>query len=142
MELKEKILQEETQIFAKKKLLEMFPDLSEHRDRWGRTRLMSSHINGVADEVFMNHNCGCCDDSPLQAWPYKTVNGIAVFSNPTCFCVGEKYAYGFGDRPFDDWEKDFREASISEVAIKKIQEYFDENKMEDFDDDDDYNYLD
>jgi len=128
MELKEKIAQKEKEAEVLKSLVEIFPDLKEHRDRWGNIRLMSKAINDIADEVFMNHNCGCCSDSPLQAWPYKEFEGTKVFSDPTCFFVGEKNAGGIGDNPDLDWEERLREVDISQTAIDKIKEYFEDNK--------------
>lgn len=127
MNLQEKIKQEEKEIENKKKLLERFPDLEEHRDRWGNIRFISSEINTIADKVFINHNCGCCPDSPLQAWPYKEFFGIKVFSNPTQFFVGQKNQFGIGDIPDQDWEEELRKENISEEAIKEIQKYFNEN---------------
>lgn len=127
MELKEKLEQQEKKIENQKKLLEKFPGIKEHSDRWGTIRLISKEINTIADEVFINHNCGCCPDSPIQAWPYKEFFGIEVFSDPTQFFIGQQNQFGIGEIPDSDWEEELRKENISEEVIRKIQQYFDEN---------------
>ena len=112
------------------KVLELYPDIEEHTDRWSNKRISSSSINSETDQVFINHNCGCCDDSPLQVWPYKNVNGIEVFSNPACFIIGEKIPFysGIGERPYDNWQEKLRKENITETVINKRQIFFNDNK--------------
>jgi len=133
MELKEQIVQEEEKLQTHKKLLDIFPDLSEDHDRWGNVRLKSKSINEQADKVFMNHNCGCCDDSPLQAWPYKEFHGVNIFSDPACFMVGISNYGACGDIEDYEWETKLRDKNISEVVIEKVKEYFKENPVENWD---------
>jgi len=122
-------------------LLEVYPDLNEHSDRWSRKYLCSKQVNAKATGVFFRHSCGCCSDSPLYAMPYlETEHGSRVYSAPTEFCIGEKNGYGTGERPDDGWEKIMREAGISQTAIDLTSKYLADNPPVDFDDDDDEDY--
>ena len=126
-----------TELNNKKKVVEKYFDISEYIDRWGTKRLSTTAINKEVNCVIIKHNCGCCDDSPLEAWPYKLINGIEVYSKPAHFYIGEKNAYGCGDEPEDDWQKDLRIAEIPEFIINKIQEYFNSNPPKEYEDDED-----
>lgn len=109
------------------KLLKDFPDLHKSIDRWSRVRLYSKQANAQTNDVDINHNCGCCNDSPLEARPFILINNIKVFSDPDRFTVGQKVDYGCGDKAYDDWQNALRKENIPEIIIEKIQEYFTEN---------------
>ena len=134
MSYKEKLKKQKDEITKIEKVLKLYPDIEENRDRWGDIKFSSPSINPETDHIFINHNCGCCSDSPLQVWPYKTIEGIKVFSKPACFVVGEMNAYGSGERPYDNWEERFRKENIPETVIDQIQIFFNENKPEDCED--------
>jgi len=91
---------------------------------------MSKSVNNKANEVWFNHNCGCCPDSPLQAWPHiiHKETGTKIHSNPACFMVGEQVAFGIGEQPYDNWQEKLKKENISSTVIKKIKEFFKENK--------------
>jgi hypothetical protein len=104
-------------------LAEEFPDLTLHTDRWKTERLSSAKVNSVASEVLLKHSCGCCSDSPLQAWPYIEKNGKRIFSSPPVFTVGEKNMFGSGEIETPGWEEPMRAAGISEAAIARVRAY-------------------
>jgi len=130
MDYIEKIKKQKKEIARTEKVLELYPDIKEKIDRWSNKRLSSPSINSKTDRVHINHNCGCCEDSILQAWPYKIVNGIEVFSDPACFVIGEKipFYYGLGERSYDNWQEELRKENITETVINQIQKFFDDNK--------------
>lgn len=108
-------------------LKERFPDLHVTVDRWARKRYSSKLVNPIADQVDMQHNCGCCADSPLEARPYIRWNGVSVFASPDHYRVGEKTSSGLDD-PYEAWEAGMRDYGISETAIQLVGEYFEEQK--------------
>ena len=140
--MKEKIEEQEKEINTRKKLIEMFPDLHEYKDRWDHVYLCSKDVNPIADDVFINHNCGCCEDSSVQAWPFKEFFETNVFSDPACFTVGEKVScyFGEGERPWDNWEQKLIEAGIRQLVIDKVRDFFEQNKPKRYElvDDDDF----
>ena len=118
-----------------KNIQKEYPDIKTHTNRWKTERLFSKKVNNIVNKVDISHNCGCCEDSPLEAWPYKLIKGLEIFSDPCCFQVGHKNAYGIGECPYDDWEEKFKKNNISEVVIKKVKKYFKEYPPEDCCDD-------
>ena len=130
----EKIKKQKEEIAKIEKILELYPDIKENIDRWSNKKLSSLSINSETDQIYIDHNCGCCEDSPLQVWPYKNVKGIKVFSNPACFMVGEKNQWGSGDIEYDGWQDKLRKENIPEIVINKIQMFFNDNKPEDYED--------
>lgn len=147
--LLQKIEDQITELTNKKKiiekLVEKYWDIAEYTDRWESKRFSTRMVNTEVDCVMMKHNCGCCDDSPLEAWPYKLVEGTEVYSNPAFFFIGEKNNDGTGDKPYDNWQEKLRKENITEYVIGKIQEYLDANPpidIEDEWDEDSFTYHD
>ncbi len=118
-------------------VLKLFPDIEEHHDRWNTMRLCTPSINKLTDDVNINHNCGCCIDSPLQVWPYKNVQGTEIHSKPTCFTIGEQNAYGHGERSDPNWQEQLNKANIPQEVIDKVQVYLDEHPPTEYDDEED-----
>ena len=128
---------QEANIQAKMALCEEFPDLHITRDRWRKERLSAKSANALCDDVWFNHNCGCCADSPLQAWPHVKRGELRIHSDPACFMIGERNAWGYGEKPWDNWEKKLREAGINEGVISKIEAFLAEHPPKEWEDDDD-----
>lgn len=126
MNLKDKLESELSSINYTLKLLEEFPDLHEHFNRWKQRRLSSKYANNKVTDVEIRHNCGCCDDSPLEVWPYLNIGNIRVYSDPTVFSVGHK-CYWKGDTPNPNWQKQLIDNNIPLSIIDKIQIYFENN---------------
>jgi len=105
-------------------LLSEFPDLHEYRGRW-RTFLVSKKVNENPEKCYTSHACGCCGDSPLQAWFYSKRNGKEIYSDPPYVYVGDKnpyYDYS-DDSQRDIWDENWRDNvknKISEAALKLI----------------------
>lgn len=106
-------------------LVDRFPDLHEHRNRWNTIRLCSPSANALCTDAEIRHNCGCCDDSPLEIWPYLEANGSRIYADPIPFTVGEKGGYRGGEVPYDGWQKKMQDAHIPQAIIDKVQAYFD-----------------
>ncbi len=118
--------------------LERYPDTKVDRDRWDNERYYSPAINAEVNDVEIHHTCGCCEDAPLVARPFKKIKelGIRLYSDPCRFFVGEKNAYGYGEREDKGWEEEMRREGIPKTIIRKIKKYFKENPAGHFSDDD------
>lgn len=108
-----------------KKLLKIYPDLKYHTNRWGTIRLYSKSVNPDTTSYDMGHNCGCCDDSPLEVWPYIEIDGLQIYSDPPIFMIGEKDSWSneYSESAYPGWDKEMGEAKISKTVIDKIKEY-------------------
>lgn len=106
-----------------RKLKEVFPDLQRHEGRWKKIAYSSPSVNGKCNQVELRHNCGCCSDSPLEAWPYLETEHGKIYSSPSCFQVGEAHWIS-GDKPYDGWKEKLRNAGISESIIEIIRNKF------------------
>lgn len=104
-----------------------FPDLRKHVGRWNKVAYCSKSVNAAVQEVDLRHNCGCCNDSPLEAWPFVQTEDGPVHSDPPCFFVGEKHWIA-GDRPSAGWREKMREAGIPEAVSALIQARFDADR--------------
>ena len=107
-----------------------YPDLKVHTNRWGTVRYTSAKAIALADKIEIAHNCGCCNDSPIELWPYMEYKsgGINVafriyaegipfcIGEKCCGCYGEKFDYGFGEK--------LRQKGLSEEIIKQATEWF------------------
>lgn len=134
MNYTDKLKKQKEEISRTEKVLGLYTDIEESRDRWGDIKLSSPSINAETDNILINHNCGCCPDSPLQVWPYKIIEGFKVFSKPACFMVGEQNQWGYGEIEYDGWQDKLRKENITEIVINKVQEFFNNNKPEDYED--------
>jgi hypothetical protein len=105
------------------KLTTMYPDLSRREGRWKRVVLCSRLVNDQATDVFLRFNCGCCPDSPLEAWPYVKTEHGDVYSDPPYFMVGERHWIS-GSTPLENWEASLRRESIAETVITRLREHF------------------
>jgi hypothetical protein len=118
-------------------LLDKFPDLELHVNRWKRERYSSAQANPLTTDCDISHNCGCCPDSPLEVWPYVQLGDVRVYSKPACFVVGERNAYGYGERPYDGWQDELEAEGIPDEVIAKVGAYLSANPETSEDDDDD-----
>lgn len=115
-------------LYREAKLREKYPDLVVQTARWGKKCFSSVSVNDKVDKIEMRHNCGCCPDSPLEVFPYlEDPLGFKVYSNPSCFQVGELH-YIAGDKPYDKWEEELRKVDIPQSIIDQIQKKFDDDK--------------
>lgn len=105
-------------------LLVKYPNLRKHTGRWNKVAYYSKDVNAVVDRFDMRHNCGCCNDSPLEVWPYLETPLGKVYSEPSMFRVGEKEPYYHGDRPYKGWDKTMRDAGIPEPIIGAVKMHF------------------
>lgn len=103
-------------------LQKLYPDLKKHVGRWNKVAFYSTKVNASVDNVDMRHNCGCCSDSPLEAWPYLETPHGRVYSDPPMFWVGER-SYDGGERADTGWERGLRTAGIPEPVIARIGAY-------------------
>jgi hypothetical protein len=113
------------------KLAEAFPDLKKHTGRWGKIAYYSASVNEKVIDYDQRHNCGCCNDSPLEIWPFLETELGRVYSDPPSFQVGERFDYG--DRPYPKWEDSLRKAKIPESILERVQAHFDRCRDEGID---------
>jgi hypothetical protein len=100
-----------------------FPDLKKHVGRWDKVAYYSAEVNSKVDQVEFRYNCGCCSDSPLEAWPYLNTTNGRVYSDPPCFQVGEKHHLG-GSRPYSDWKPRLEKVGLSGAVIQLVSDHF------------------
>jgi len=112
-----------------------YQDLGYEVDRWRNTRLSSSCVNSVADQVDICHSCGCCEDATLLVMPFVQEGEQKVYSKPVMFNVGEKAYYG-GDNPYPGWRTKLFEAGIQKVVVELVEKYFESNKPQKCDEED------
>lgn len=105
-------------------LLAKYPNLRKHTGRWNKVAYYSKDVNALVDRFDMRHNCGCCNDSPLEVWPYLETPLGKVYSEPSMFRVGEKEPFYHGDRPYKGWDKQLRDAGIPEPIIGAVKMHF------------------
>ncbi len=112
-----------------KKMLEEYPDLQKFVGRWNKVVYYSKSVNGKVNRFDLRHNCGCCNDSPLELWPYiETPNGN-VYSDPPRFSIGERHWIS-GDKPYKGWKAELEKAGIPEAIIGAVGVHFDRCKQE------------
>lgn len=119
-----------------KDLINIYPDLTERRDRWRNVFYSSSMVNSKVEHVDFKYACGCCSDAPLLAYFYKIEEGIKVYADPYSICIGEQNAYGIGVFPSPSWEKLLKEHNIPQSMEALVGDYFSKNLPENFDDED------
>lgn len=105
------------------RLMVRYPDLKKHVGRWKKVAFYSKSVNPVVDKVDIRHNCGCCSDSPLEAWPYVDTEDGRVYSDPPMFFVGNR-TYDYGDEEEPGWDEKMRGHGIPEPVLDKIQPHF------------------
>lgn len=108
-------------------LLTKYPDLKKNSGRWNKVAFSSAHVNSIVDRFDIRHNCGCCNDSPLEIWPYLETPHGKIYSEPAKFVVGEKHWIS-GDTPYDGWKTSMKVAGIPEGIIAAVQAHFDQSK--------------
>jgi hypothetical protein len=106
------------------RLLAQYPNLRKHTGRWNKVAYYAKDVNTLVDRFDMRHNCGCCNDSPLEVWPYLETPLGKVYSEPSMFRVGQKEPFYGGDRPTKGWEKQMRDAGIPEPIIGAVSMHF------------------
>jgi hypothetical protein len=105
-------------------LLEMYPNLRQRTGRWKKVVYSSGDVNKVVDRFDIRHNCGCCNDSPLEVWPYLETPHGNVYSDPPEFRVGQKEPFYGGDVPRKGWEQEMRSAEIPDAIIGAVSMHF------------------
>lgn len=104
-------------------LAKLYPGLKKFTGRWNKVAYYSACVNSEAVEVDMRHNCGCCDDSPLEVWPYVQTEHGRVYSDPPQFFVGKKHWIS-GDEPNYGWKDELRKVGLPENLIAKVSAHF------------------
>jgi hypothetical protein len=105
-------------------LLALYPNLRQRTGRWKKVVYYSPDVNKVVERFDIRHNCGCCNDSPLEIWPYLETPHGNVYSDPPEFRVGQKEPFYGGDVPRKGWEQEMRSAEIPDVIIGAVSTHF------------------
>ena len=113
-----------------KSLFGLFPDLRRYTGRWKKIVFYSKDVNSKVTGYDRRHNCGCCEDSTLEIWPYfESSLHDRVYSDPPCFRIGSK-KYGGGYDAGAGWDEEMRKAGIPEMMIKELSLIFVESESE------------
>jgi hypothetical protein len=100
-----------------------FPDLKMHINRWHTQRYTSAKAIPLADKCEIAHNCGCCNDSPIELWPYTEFNGLKIFAEGIPFHIGEK-CWCYGEKPDWGFAEKLRAKGLREEIITQATEWF------------------
>lgn len=119
MSYADKLAAEQAALDARRALLARFPSLREHHARF-RTVLAAREANAVVDTVEFAYACGCCNDSPLMAWVYLTVDGTRVHSDPPQLRVTEREEYTGRHLPADA-DADLDAAGLPPAVAERIR---------------------
>lgn len=141
--LKEERDQKDQEAKRLETLLAEFPDLQKYTGRWNKVAFYSKAVNSRVDRFDLRHNCGCCNDSPLELWPYLETPHGKVYSDPPKIVIGEQHWIS-GDTPSPGWKKKLQEAGLPETIIGAVSMHFkkcaEERKLlaeaDDYDDED------
>lgn len=106
------------------RLLAQYPNLRKHTGRWNKVAYYTRDVNALVDRFDIRHNCGCCNDSPLEIWPYLETPLGKVYSDPSMFRVGQKEPFYHGDVPYKGWDKQMRDAGIPEAIVGAVSMHF------------------
>lgn len=106
------------------RLAEAYPGLRKHVGRWNKVAYCSSDANPKVTRFDLRHNCGCCNDSPLEIWPYIETPHGNVYSDPPMFRVGEREPTYGGDIPRAGWDDEMKKAGIPESIIGAVSMHF------------------
>jgi hypothetical protein len=105
-------------------MLKQYPNLRKRVGRWEKVAYYTSDVNTKVDRFDIRHNCGCCNDSPLEIWPYLETPIGKVYSDPPDFRVGQRDPCYGGDVPYEGWDTKMREAGLPEMIIGAVSMHF------------------
>lgn len=118
------IQKEQDELALVEALAKKYPDLKRHVNRWKRERFTSASVNSLCVDYDMAHNCGCCNDSPLELWPYVKEGETRIYADGIPFVIGEKNPYSYRDDAYDGWEDKLRAANFPQELIDKVARHF------------------
>lgn len=118
--LKKEAAQKLTEAERLLRLQAEFPDLKKYVGRWNKVAYYSKSVNDKVTDYESRHNCGCCNDSPLEVWPYVETPDGRVYSDPPSFMVGERVPVSYGDRAYPGWEKKLLDVGISGAVVERV----------------------
>jgi len=112
-------------------LLKLYPDIKVREHRWGKITCYSKSVNSLVSNYDVRHNCGCCADSPLEVFPYIETPYGRVYSEPSCFTIGQQNPYTYGDDPYDNWQEELKNAGIPDEVIERVGYRFKKEENDD-----------
>lgn len=118
------ITTKQAEIERMKKLVEAYPDVRKHVGRWEKVAYCSKSVNSKVVLYDLRHNCGCCNDSPLEVWPYLETPFGKVYSDPPMFFVGKRDPMTYGDRPNAGWRAALQAAGLPEGLVSAVGSHF------------------
>ena len=121
--LEKEITNKQKELANLQALYAIYPDLQRDVNRWKTVRYCSPSVNSKVQHCEIRHNCGCCNDSPLEIWPYLDTEHGTIYSSPASFQVGEQHRIS-GDFPYNGWKEKLKAAEIPEVIIDMVRTHF------------------
>lgn len=124
-------------------LQNVYPDLKVQRDgritSLGSVKFSTSMANKLADGADImtrvdmqldrkpHEGVSFPPDEYVEAWPYTTVDGYKVYSDPPCFTIGTTNLTGFGVVPLANWEDAMEDHGITKEAIRAAKNHLRKN---------------
>ena len=105
-------------------MLQAYPNLRKHTGRWKKVAYYTKDVNALVTEYDQRFNCGCCNDSPLEIWPYVQGPHGKVYSEPACFVAGEKEPFYGGAVAHKGWDTKMEAAGIPRPIIDRVRSVF------------------
>jgi hypothetical protein len=109
-----------------------YPDLKVHTNRWNKVRYTSAKAIALADKCDIAHNCGCCNDSPIELWPYMEYKpggihvAFQIYAEGIPFRIGEK-CWCYGEKEYEGWQDKLRAKGLREEIIQQATKFFEDH---------------
>jgi hypothetical protein len=112
--------------------LKIFPDITYNVNRWKTKRLSSKLVTPRVTHVEVRANCGCCNDSGLEIWPYIVHGEHRIYSNPCGITVGDVFN-GLSENYKERIEGKGFPDSIFSLIETQVKEYMGDDDADDED---------
>lgn len=117
-------------------LQKLYPDLKVERDgritSFTSIKFCSGSVNCIVDgaDIFKGfHSFDALKNNEeiVEAWPFTTVEGYKIYSDPPSFTIGQTNNSGFGVTPKAGWEDAMEEAGIARPGIRAAKDHLKKN---------------
>lgn len=128
-EAEKKLAEINAEIAREEALKILYPDLKRYVGRWNKVGYCSASVNAQCIKYETRHNCGCCNDSPLELWPYVETPHGRVYSSPTGMFIGERDPFSYGDVSRAGWREQLKTNGFSDALIESVACMFADEKQ-------------
>ncbi len=110
------------------RLQRLYPDLTEKVGRWGKVVYRSPSVNSLVTDYETRFNCGCCNDSPLELWPYIETPHGRVYSNPCGMFIGERHSGMRHAIPRAGWRQSLEKHGLPSELLDRVEKHFESQR--------------